>query len=104
MHFVYIDDSGGGQIACFSALIIPADQWRSTLEHLLNVRRMMNRCDGIRMKSEMHATDWLGGKGALAKFPVSKLRRAQLFDFFLAGTAMIPGAQLINAAVPDADD
>lgn len=101
MHFVYIDDSGDGTIACFAALIIPADQWRSSLNHLLGIRRMMNVCDGIRMKTEMHATDWLGGKGALAKVPVSKSRRARLFDFFLAGIAMIPGAQLINAAVPD---
>lgn len=103
MHFVYIDDSGDGTIACFSALVIPADQWRSSLQHLLDVRRMMSRAEGIRMKSEMHSTDWLGGKGAIAKVPVSKAKRAMLYEFFLAGISMIPGAQLINTAVPAAE-
>jgi hypothetical protein len=101
---VYIDDSGDGSIACFSALIIPADQWRSSLDHLLGVRRQMHRADGIRMKIEMHATDWIGGKGELAAHPISKERRSRLFDFFLCGIAMLPSAQLINAAVPAKDE
>lgn len=100
MHFTYIDDSGDGAIACFSALIVPADQWRSSLDHLLGVRRLMRVSDGIRVAVEMHATDWNGGKGAIARRPVSKERRAQLYNFFLSGISLIPGAQLINAAVP----
>ena len=103
MHFVYIDDSGDEAIACFSALIIPADQWRDSLNHLLDVRRQMNASDGIYLKSEMHATDWNGGKGAIARHPISKQRRAQLYDFFVSGIAMMPSAQLINAAVPKAE-
>jgi Protein of unknown function (DUF3800) len=103
MHFVYIDDSGDDGIACFSAIIIPADQWRSSLEHLIGIRRQMNASDGIYMKQEMHATDWNGGKGAIARHPVSKPRRAHLFNSFLAGIATVPSAQLINAAVPKGD-
>jgi len=103
MHFVYIDDSGDDAIACFSALIIPADQWRSLLDHLLSARQQMNESDGIYMKAEMHATDWNGGKGRIARHPVPKARRAQLFDFFLSSVASLPSAQLINAAVPKAE-
>ena len=100
MHFVYIDDSGDESMACFAALIIPADQWRESLDHLLTARQAMNESDGIYMKTEMHATDWNGGKGAIARHPVSKQRRAELFNEFLAAVAAVPGAQLINAAVP----
>ena len=100
MHFVYIDDSGDGTIACFSALIIPADGWRASLDHLLGARRSMRVSDGVRVKSEMHATDWNGGKGKLARHPISKERRAQLFDYFLSAIANLPSAQLINTAVP----
>lgn len=103
MHFVYIDDSGDEAIACFSAIIIPADQWRESLDHLLCVRQQMRDSDGIYLKSEIHSTDWNGGKGAIARKPVLKPRRAQLFDFFLAGIATIPSVQLINAAVPRND-
>lgn len=100
MHFVYIDDSGDGTISCFSALIIPADQWRESLLHMIGVRRMMRDSDGVRIQKELHSTDWNGGKGDLARHPISKERRAQLFDFFLSGVALLPGAQIINAAVP----
>jgi hypothetical protein len=100
MHFVYVDDSGDGTIACFSALIIPADQWRESLLHLIGIRKQMRDSDGVRIQKELHSTDWNGGKGELARLPISKARRAQLFDFFLSGVALLPAAQLINAAVP----
>lgn len=100
MHFVYIDDSGDDRTACFSALVIPADQWRECLTRLLEVRKAMRASHGIRMKHEMHATDWNGGKGRIAKRPVSKYWRARLYDYFLAGIAMLPAAQLINACAP----
>jgi hypothetical protein len=103
MHFVYIDDSGDGSISCFSALIIPSDLWRSSLDHLLGIRQQMRISDGIRVQKELHSTDWNGGKGELAPHPISKERRARLFDFFLSGIAMMPGVQLINAAVPFGD-
>jgi len=60
----------------------------------------MRSSDGVRVKHEMHATDWVGGKGRIARWPISKQRRAQLYDYFLSGIAMLPGAQLINAVSP----
>lgn len=69
MHFVYVDDSGDADVSCFSALIIPADQWRSSLEHLMGVRRIMGASDGIYIAKEIHSTDWLAGKGRVAKSP-----------------------------------
>lgn len=98
MHFVYIDDSKDNNFACFSALLIPADRWRECLDHLLAVRALMNKSDGIYIRKEIHATDWNGGKGKIAPHLINKQRRAQLFDFFLTGVAMMPGAQVINGA------
>lgn len=59
----------------------------------------MNRSDGIYMRKEIHATDWNGGKGKIANHLIDKTTRAALFDYWLAGIANIPSAQLINAAV-----
>lgn len=97
MHFVYIDDSKDDQIACFSALLIPADKWRSSLDWLLGIRKQMNLSDGVYVRKELHATDWNSGRGRIAPHPIDKQRRARLFDFFLSGIAMIPEAQLVNA-------
>ena len=60
----------------------------------------MRDSDGVRMQKELHSKDWNAGKGNLAKHPISKDRRARLFDFFLSAICTLPGAQLINAAVP----
>lgn len=104
MHFVYVDDSKDQKLACFSALLLPADNWRASLDRLLSVRQAMQASDGTYVRKEMHATEWNAGKGRIAPHFVSKQRRASLFDYFLAGIAMVPGAQLINAAVPVAEE
>lgn len=103
MHFVYIDDSGDNTVSCFSALIIPADGWRDSLDHLIGARKMMRNSDGVYVAKELHSTDWVGGKGKLARHPISKARRARLFDFFLSSVAMLPSVQIINACVPLAE-
>lgn len=100
MHFVYIDDSGDDATACFSALIIPADSWRDSLDHLIGARRWMAKSDGVYMAVELHSTDWLMGKGQVGRWPIRKPERARLFDFFLSSIAALPSAQLINACVP----
>lgn len=100
MHFVYIDDSGDNEVSCFSAIIIPADSWRSSLDHLMGARRMMRSSDGVYIAKELHSTDWNSGKGRLSRRPITKERRARLFDFFLSSIAMLPSAQVINACVP----
>jgi hypothetical protein len=100
MHFVYIDDSGDGTVACFSALIIAADQWRDGLDHLLAARRAMRQTDGVYIKQELHSTDWNAGKGRLSKKPITKQRRVEMYNDFLAAIASTPSCQLINACVP----
>ncbi|HEY2886123.1 MAG TPA: DUF3800 domain-containing protein [Rhizomicrobium sp.] len=98
MHFVYIDDSKDTHLACFSALLVPADKWRASLDWIITLRQQMKVSDGIYVRKELHATKWNSGRGRIAPYPIDKQRRVQLFDFFLAGIAMIPEVQLINAA------
>jgi hypothetical protein len=99
MHFVYIDDSGNSNVSCFSALLIPADTWRSSLSFLMGSRKAMRSSDGVYIAKELHSTDWNAGKGRVAKHPVSKETRVSLFNFFLSSIAMLPGIQIINACV-----
>jgi hypothetical protein len=98
MHIVYIDDSKDNKLACFSALLVPVDSWNECLDRLLGIRRTIKQSDNVPLRMEMHATDWLGGKGRLVRH-ISKPERARLYDYMLAGITMLPGVQLINAAV-----
>ncbi|HLG90337.1 MAG TPA: DUF3800 domain-containing protein [Alphaproteobacteria bacterium] len=104
MHLVYIDDSKDDKYLCFSALCIPAKFWQAALTHLVDMRRQMKACDGIYTSIELHATDWIGGRGNVAPFPVYKGTRARLFDFALSCYTRLPGVQLFNAFGMRADE
>src|SRR4051812_5673568 len=100
MHLVYIDDSKDEHHICFSAILIPADQWVAALDHLVGMRKHMRLSDGIYTSKELHATDWLGGRGRVAPDPVPKGARARLFNYVLSAIVRIPGVQIINAHAP----
>lgn len=103
MHLVYIDDSKDEHLECFSAISIPEDNWSACLTHLIGVRQQLRDSDGLFTRKELHATDFVGGRGRIAHTVIPKARRAALFDFILTTTAFMPGAQLFNAAAPRGD-
>jgi hypothetical protein len=104
MHLVYIDDSQSNSRVYYSALIIPAELWQRALDHQLVFRRLMKTQHGIYVKKEMHATEWLGGRGKIAPQLVSKQIRAQLFRDFLTHLTKMPGAQIVNATGHDSKE
>jgi Protein of unknown function (DUF3800) len=63
----------------------------------------MKNADNVPLRMELHATDWLGGKGKRVRH-LDKPDRVRLYNYFLAGIAMLPGVQLINAAVPHQEE
>lgn len=99
MHIIYVDDSKDEKLACFSALAVPADSWHVTLDRFISLRRILRETEGVPIRFEFHATDWLGGKGWFDK-PIRRPDRVRIYDYLLAGVAMMPGIQLFNAAVP----
>lgn len=104
MHLIYIDDSKDAKLACFSAISVPVDRWSECLEHLIALRKTLARWHGIYLRKEVHSTDWLGGKGRIAKRMVRIGERVSLYRYLVAGVTMMPGAQLFNAAVPLAEE
>lgn len=103
MHIVYVDDSKDKKLACFSALLVPVDSWNDCLTRLIAIRKTIKDTDKVPLRMEMHATDWLGGKGQRVRH-LPKPDRVRIFNYLLAGVAMLPGVQLINAAVPQHED
>lgn len=98
MHLIYIDDAKDDRLACFSAISIPEETWQRCLDHLIGMRRQMRASDNIYIRHEIHATDWVGGRGRLAPHFIAKGTRVRLFNYILSSVAMLPGAQLFNAA------
>jgi hypothetical protein len=76
----------------------------ASLDHLIGMRRAMRASDGVFNSIELHATDWLGGRGNVAPAVVPKGARARLFNFALSSIALMPGVQIINAHAPKAQE
>lgn len=104
MHLVYIDDSKDDASCCFSAIIIPSERWNEALEHLIAFRRKIKESHGVYTTIELHATDWLGGRGNVAPQTVRRDERAIIFRDALEHFTALPGAAIINAHGPRRED
>lgn len=98
MYIVYIDDAKDGNTVCFSALMIPASDWLTSLDHLVDMRQSMKKSHSIYVRKELHATDWLGGRGRVAANSVSRADRMKLFDFALGEIVKLPNVDIFNAS------
>lgn len=97
MHLVYIDDSKDETTCCFSAIILPAVRWADALEHLIAFRRSIKASHGVYMTMELHATDWLGGRGNVAPHTIVRSERAVIFRQAMQHIALLPECAIINA-------
>ncbi|QRM29605.1 DUF3800 domain-containing protein [Microvirga sp. VF16] len=104
MHLIYIDDSKDNVLCCFSALCIPANHWLQALNQLIEFRRSIRKSEGIFSSIEMHATDWIGGRGNIAHNTVLKITRARIFRLFLEEIIKLPQVQIFNACGSKKDE
>jgi hypothetical protein len=100
MHLVYIDDSKDEQSCCFSAIVISEDDWQPALDYLVAYRKRLKAEHGIYVSVEMHATDWLGGRGNIAATTIRRDVRAMLFRETLKAIVGIPNCSILNAHGP----
>ena len=61
------------------------------------MRQQLKKSDGIYTSIELHATDWLGGRGNVAPHIILKGARARLFFYALSSLVLLPNAVLLNA-------
>lgn len=99
MYLVYVDDSKDRSSCCFSAIFFPSTDWNKHFAHLKGIRQQMKASDGIYVTKELHATDFLGGRGRIAPTIIPKRRRAALFNWYLQQIGALPGVSVINACM-----
>lgn len=102
MNLVYVDDSKDEKSICFSGLIIPVSRWLEAFDFLISMRREMNKSHGIYTRLELHATDWLGGRGTVAPKTVVRSERVKLFNYVLEQIIRLPEVSILNAHGPRA--
>lgn len=104
MHICYIDDSGDERFRVFSALSIPLIVWNECFEQVRSFRRDLRKKEGIYVTVELHATDFVGGRGRISENIIPKGARCRIFRETLQFLATLPGVQLFNAAATKANE
>jgi hypothetical protein len=104
MNLVYIDDSKDEKCSIFSALSIPEENWQKAFQMLKGFRKEIKKSDGIYVYKELHAWEFVSGRGKIADNIVFKSRRCAIFDQTLTLIASLPGARLFNTVSPPGKD
>jgi hypothetical protein len=104
VHFVYIDDSGDEKIRCFSALFIHESVWKQAHDAIKNHRRNLKRTDSMFVTKELHATEFIAGRGRVGREIVSKGRRCTIFRETLRLIAGLPNVHLMNCIATKANE
>jgi len=100
MHICYLDDSGSEHRRVFSLLMVHESEWHACFQQLRDMRRKIRDSDGIFVKKELHATEFVSGRGRIANQSISKARRVEIFNECLRDIAQLPKVRIINACGP----
>lgn len=79
MHLLYVDESYERPTTTTAAIAVPAESWRKVFERIKRWRHELKETDGILMRKELHATEFVAGRGNLGPRTVGKFRRSQIF-------------------------
>jgi hypothetical protein len=105
MHFIYIDDSTDRPVNVFSALCVPCDRWNDVFHRLRQWRAHLRDTHKIPIKHELHAQEFLSGRGSSDAFKtLSRHTRAQIFFTSMRVTNWLNqecGVTLFNVCTQD---
>jgi hypothetical protein len=100
MHLIYIDDSDDEKLSTYSALAIPAEQWKTSFNAFKEYRHKLKKDHGIFVTKEMHAWKFVSGRGRISDKVITKYSRVCIFNETLDQVVQFPGARLFNAVFP----
>lgn len=96
----YIDESHDSQHYCLSAISIRHSEWRECLDLALDYRRQLMREHGVFTTKEIHARDFVSGRGRIGSKVIGKHQRTRMFAGFLRVVATLPRVFLFNICIP----
>jgi hypothetical protein len=98
-EIAYVDESYDDQTFAMSALIVPVARWRETFEAIKTHRQQLKAVYGIFTSKELHALEFVSGRGRISERMIPKGLRAQLFRETMDMLAGLP-VRIISGAWP----
>jgi len=104
MYFLYADESGDvgtcnspGKHFCLSGFVVHELRWHQTLDSIISFRRDLRDRYGLKLREEIHVTEFLHKPGTLARIP--KSLRLRILRECLDFQAALTDISIINVVV-----
>lgn len=98
-EIAYIDESYDSSVFAMSALVVPMHAWRECFTSIRDWRRDLKQRYGIFTTKELHATDFVAGRGRIGTRPIPKALRVAIFREAMYVLTRIP-VRVISGAWP----
>jgi hypothetical protein len=100
VEIAYIDESYDAQNFAMSAVLVPVHAWRETFEDIKAHRQHLKATYGIFTSKELHALEFVSGRGRIADRMVPKGLRGRLFHETMDMIANLPSVEIISGVWP----
>lgn len=102
VRFCYVDESYDATTFCLSAIMIRHSVWQQCFTAIKNHRIRLRDDFGIGLSKEIHAHEFVGGRGRLSRRIISKWERSRIYLGLLQLVATLPEVLAFNVCLPTA--
>lgn len=101
VRFFYVDESYDRSKFCLSAIGIRHSHWQEAFDEIKAHRESLKAVYGIPLRTELHATEFVHGRGRISQQLVTKWARSRIFLDTLNLVARLPETMLFNVCLPN---
>jgi hypothetical protein len=99
VRFFYIDESFDERFFCLSAIGIRHVDWKDCFSRVRQHRSFLKEQYGIFLRKEIHAHEFVAGRGRIAPVPIGKYDRSRIYEGLLGLVSALPNVILINVCL-----
>jgi hypothetical protein len=99
VRMFYVDESYDANKFCLTAIGIRHRDWREVFRLVREHRALLKEEHGIYVRKEIHARDFVSGRGKIADKDIGKWQRSRIYHGLLQLIARLPGVMLFNVCL-----
>ncbi|SRR6266540_1424244 len=96
VRILYVDESYDSQKFCLSAIAIRHSEWKECFDRIREHRQQLKQDHGIFMRKEIHASEFVAGRGKISDRVINKWLRSRIFFGLLDLVASLPKVLVFN--------
>ncbi len=99
VRFFYVDESYDDKKFCLSAISIRHSVWKECFDKVRQHRVNLKNDHGMFLRKEIHARDFVAGRGNISAQIIGKWQRSRIFHDLLQLVATLPDVWIFNVCL-----